>query len=557
MRKSKEKNQQPVYIKRLLFIGLISTLLIVFLVGRLFYIQILQHDFFVMEVNRQRQISIPTDSGRGILFDRNHIPLTDRQEKKIAVVFPQLFFINDENIRFLSEITQKKEEELVNRIHHSSSPIEMPITQDIDYKDSRALAIRGLFIIGKKQRYEDYPLLSHTLGYINQIDKKGMAGLEKTLDAIIMGNPTQSLTATLDGRKRFLPGEGYSVINTETKQKDIRLTIDYSIQKVAEEVMDQHNRNGAVVISNVTTGEILGLVSRPNYNPNTIADHIKSSGDELYNKAIQMTFPPGSIFKIVVAAAAIENNIINDDNVFHCAGVEKIGNVEINCNAHSQEENEEISFQEAFAKSCNSTFIQLGQKIGAKNIIEMAEELGLGSRVDIGLSEEEKGNLPQGNNLLGPAIGNISIGQGDIEVTPLQINQMTQIIANKGVKIPLNLLIEILVDSDTLDTFDRKEASRVLSQKTSIELQKLMESVMTEGTGKNIKELATVTAGKTGSAQGSSRGNAVLHAWFTGYYPIENPKYSITILVQEGGTGGEVAVPIFKEIIEGIMDIDY
>ncbi|SNR85182.1 peptidoglycan glycosyltransferase/penicillin-binding protein 2 [Anaerovirgula multivorans] len=557
MRKNIKDKKTNVNIKRLLFIGVSSTVIIFLLIFRLFYIQVIQHDLYTREVNKQRQINIPINSGRGIVLDRNNIPLTDRKEVNIAIIFPQLFIIDEENLNYLMEITHKDQEELIQRISSSNYPIEIPIGEEMNWEDRRVLTTRGLFIIGKRQRYEDYPLLSHVVGYINQVDKKGMAGIEKALDHILMGNPTEILAATLDGRKRLLPGEGYSVVNSPINQKDVRLTIDYYLQKTAEEVMDRQKRDGAIVISDVETGDILALVSRPNYNPNTIAQHIKSSGDELYNKAIQMTFPPGSIFKIIVAAEAIERGIVDFDDTFYCNGSEIIGNVEIGCNSHKNGGNGDITFKEAFAESCNSTFIQIGQKLGANSIIEMAEKLGLNDKVGIGLQEEETGNLPSGEDLLGPAIGNISIGQGNIEVTPLQINQLTQIIANKGIKNQLHLLKDVLDNYNIVETFDVEEQSRVLSQKTAIKLQQLMESVMTEGTGRNTGDLTAVTAGKTGSAQSSKRGETVVHAWFTGYYPNKEPKYSITIFIQEGGSGGGVAVPIFKEILENIIDLGY
>ncbi|AKL95265.1 stage V sporulation protein D [Clostridium aceticum] len=556
LQKQKEK-EEKVHIKRLWFIGAVSTMMMVLLMARLFYIQVIQHDFYVREVNKQRQINIPVNSGRGMIFDRNLIPLTDREEEKVAVIFPQLFILNEESLDFLSEITKQTKDQLSNRIQHANYPIEVPIAVEIDWRDKRVFNTRGLFVIGKTQRYENFPLLTHVIGYINQVDRKGMAGLERSLDGLLMGNLNDSLAATLDGRKRFLPGEGFTVVSNSMKQNDLRLTIDYHLQKIIEEVMDRHQKNGAVILSDVKTGEILALASRPNYNPNTILQHINSSGDELYNKAIQMTFPPGSIFKIIVAAEAIEKGIVTLEDVFYCSGSEKIGSVEIKCSAHDEEEGREITFKRAFAESCNSTFIQIGQKLGAENLMKMAKKLGLGETVGIGLLEEEKGNLPSDEHLLGPAIGNISIGQGTIEVTPLQINQVTQIIANHGIKQPLFLLRDILDNYTPVQSFDVQKSSRVLSEETTKELQKMMQAVMTEGTGANIGEYGSITAGKTGTAQSSQRGKSVLHAWFTGYYPVDYPRYVITILIQEGGAGGRVAVPIFKEILEEMTALGY
>ncbi|MCC5911478.1 MAG: penicillin-binding protein 2 [Clostridiaceae bacterium] len=543
--------------KRLLFMGCTASFVISLLVVRLFYIQIIQHDFYTAEINKQREISIPINSGRGIILDRNLIPLTDRSTEGVVVIFPKLFNINEENIKLLQEITNKNYSELMHIFSTSNHAIELTSKVDVDWQEERILNTRGLFIIEKTQRYEERQLLTHVLGYISQIEHIGMAGLEKSLNPILMGNPTRSLAITLDGRKRVLPGEGISIVNTPNTQQNVRLTIDYHIQKIAEEVMDQYNRDGAIVISEIETGEILSIVSRPTYDPNNITMHITSEGDELYNKAVQMTFPPGSIFKIVLAAEALEKEVITLESEFYCDGSQKVGNIEVKCNVHSPEEYGYISLKEAFAKSCNSFFIQLGQKLSAQNIIEMAKSLGLEEKVNIGLLEEEKGVLPSGDHLLGPVIGNISIGQGPIEVTPIQVNQMTQIIGNNGVKKPLYLLKDILKEYEVMEEFEKKDSSVVLSKENSKKLQKIMQEVMTEGTGRNVGELSAITAGKTGTAQASKRGEHILHAWFTGYYPVEQPQYAITIFVQEGGSAGTVAVPIFKEIVERMISIEY
>ncbi len=554
----KMMHMENVNIKRLWFIGVLATFLILTLLARLFYIQVVKHDLYTTEVNKQRRMHIPLNSGRGLLLDRNMIPLTDRTEKPMVVIFPQLFNINDEGLAILTDLTGLSETELTNRLTTTSSLVELPLQEKLSIEDFNSNQIRGLFVVNKRLRYDEMPRLSHVIGYINQADKNGLYGIEKALDNLLKGKETRSLAAVVDGRKRLLPGEGYTLVNQSEDQRHVRLTIDYHIQALAEEIMDREKLDGAVVVSKIDTGELLSIVSRPNFDPNNISLHLNSSGDELYNKALQLTFPPGSIFKIVVAAAALEAGLVDMEEVFFCGGLEEVGNIQIKCNSYSSGGHGYINFREAFAESCNSTFIQLGQRVGAEHIINMARRLGLGETVGIGLMEEEAGNLPSGDQLLGPAIGNISIGQGVIEVTPLQINQMTQIIANDGVKKPLYIIDSVLNDSyEVLERISNDTEEVLLKGEVLEMLQFLMEQVMVEGTGKVVGELAEVTAGKTGTAQASARGQAVLHAWFTGYYPAENPQYAITVFIQNGGSGGKVAVPIFKQIIEGIIGLGY
>ncbi len=547
-----------VNIKRLWFIGALATFVLVALLARLFYIQVIKYDLYTTEVNKQRQMHIPLNSGRGQLLDRNLIPLTDRTEKPMVVIFPHLFAINDESIALLKTLTGLSEYELRNRLTTGSSLVELPLQEEMKAADYIASQARGLFVVNKRLRYDEMPRLSHVIGYISQADKTGLFGIEKALDNLLRGKETRSLAAVVDGRKRLLPGEGYTLVDQSTDQRHVRLTVDYHIQALAEDILDKEKLDGAVVISKIDTGELLAIASRPNFDPNNISQHLNSSGDELYNKALQLTFPPGSIFKIVVAAAALEAGLVDLEEAFFCGGLEEVGNIQIKCNSYSIGGHGHISFREAFAESCNSTFIQLGQRIGAEHIISMARRLGLGEKVGIGLLEEEAGNLPAGDQLLGPAIGNISIGQGVIEVTPLQINQLTQIIANGGVKKPLYIIDAVLDDGYEVLERINSSSEEVLLQGEVLEmLQFLMEQVMQEGTGSEVGELAGVTAGKTGTAQASARGEAVLHAWFTGYYPADNPQYAITVFLQNGGSGGKVAVPIFKQLIEGINALGY
>lgn len=553
MSRMEKKNQQvnATTIKKLWIIGVVATLGMLILTFRLFYIQVVKHDLYTTEVNKQRRMHIPLDSGRGQILDRRLIPLTDRAENTIVVVYPQLFTVNDASLSYLRGLTGIPQGELRSRLEGSGSVLELPLLDD--NINSISDQIRGLFVVNKRLRYEEAPSLSHIIGYINQADKKGLYGLEKSLDDILKSKEASSLAAVVDGRKRLLPGEGYTQINTGDNQNHVKLTIDYHIQTIVENIMDNQQLDGAVVVSKVNTGELLAVVSRPNFNPNRISQHLNSNGDELFNKALQLTFPPGSVFKIIVTAAALEKNLVELNEVFFCSGIEKVGNVQIKCNSYEVGGHGDITFEKAFAESCNSTFIQVGQKVGADNIIEMARLLGLGERVGIGLVEEEAGKLPEGDQLLGPAIGNISIGQGVIEVTPLQINQLTQIIANNGLKNSLFIVDSILDDSYQLINKPQRQVHEVqIGEKTIKELQLLMSRVMLEGTGKDVGELAAETAGKTGTAQASSKGKAVLHAWFTGYYPTEKPQYAITVFLQGGGSGGRVAVPIFKKIIEEI-----
>ncbi|MFA7412659.1 MAG: penicillin-binding transpeptidase domain-containing protein, partial [Tissierellaceae bacterium] len=313
---------------------------------------------------------------------------------------------------------------------------------------------------------------------------------------------------------------------------------------------DFFSAKGAVIVTDIESGEILALASRPNFNQKNITAYLDKDDMALYNKAVQVSYPPGSIFKIVVLLAALEEDMGFLENSYFCKGYEVINNTTIKCSGnHGQ-----ISLRDGFAKSCNSVFIQIGKELGAKKIIDMAKRLGLGEKVNIGLAEEIEGILPEGEELLGPAIGNISIGQGKIEATPLQISNILLTIANDGVQKDMTLVKGITSkEGQILKAYNREEDKRVISKDLSQVAKELLEEVLSSGTARSL-DLEDIggAAGKTGSAEASLKGQFTIHGWFAGYYPKDEPRYGITILVEEASSGSKSAAPIFEKICKEI-----
>jgi peptidoglycan glycosyltransferase/penicillin-binding protein 2 len=268
-----------------------------------------------------------------------------------------------------------------------------------------------------------------------------------------------------------------------------------------------------------------------------------------------VSYPPGSIFKIVVLLAILEENPSYLSKHFYCNGYENINNLTIKCNStHGH-----ISLKDGFAKSCNSVFIQIGKEIGSKKVIDMARKLGLGEKINIGLIEEVEGSLPEGEELLGPAIGNISIGQGKIETTPLQITNLLLTIANNGIQKDMTIVQGITTkDGKIIKRYNKNENKRLISNNSAEIAQELLKEVLLTGTARAIElDMIGGAAGKTGSAEGLLKGEETIHGWFAGYYPKENPKYVITVLVEEANSGSKSAAPIFENICKKIYKLNY
>lgn len=541
--------------KRLVQLAFITLLAFIFLSARLYWIQIKNHDRFKTEALRQRSQEISLYPNRGTIYDRNLIPLTNANKKNILLVFREKIIEDKEIVDLIIENTALSYSDLMNYAAFNEKIISIPLNKKINDIDNS----KDIFITERTIRYSDKNLLSHVIGYINKSENRGESGIEKVYDDILINQKNKNyLYLEIDDRQNVFLGGEYQVDHNidSLEPSAVKLTVDYHIQNVVEETMDQYNINGAVIVAEVDSGDIMALASRPNFDQDNIGKYLERDDMSLYNKAIQVGYPPGSLFKIVVLLTALEENMKYLDKTFYCKGYEEIGNVVISCN--NTEGHGYIDINEAFSLSCNSAFIKLGQEVGGKKIMDMAKKLGFGEKINIGLLEETKGNLPSGEEIQGPAIGNISIGQGSIEVTPIQITNLMMIIANGGIMKGLSIIDGITSEDGTMiKAYNRLEDKQILSKEISGIVKEYLIDVVKYGTAKRLDlDYLGGAAGKTGSAQAILNGRETIHGWFTGFYPIEKPKYVITIIVEEGISGSQSAVPIFEKLVREINKIN-
>ncbi|HHV45528.1 MAG TPA: hypothetical protein GXX53_01265 [Tissierellia bacterium] len=550
----KKKEINPIH-RRLVHFAFLSLLAFSLLEIRLFWIQIKNHDRFKYEALRQRAKEISLYPNRGIIYDRNLIPLTNVNRKNTLLVFRENIFKDRELMDFILENTDLDYWDVISYSQNSDEILAIPLKGEVENIDIS----KNMFITERTERYSDNNLLSHVIGYINKSENRGESGIEKVYDDILVNQKRRnSLYLDFDDKQNIFLGGEYQVDHSisSLEPSAVKLTVDYHIQKIVEETMDLYNVNGAVVVADVETGDIMALASRPNFNQRSIEEYLEREDMTLYNKAIQVGYPPGSLFKTVVLLAALEDNLEYLDKSFYCNGYEKIGEVVIKCN--KTEGHGHIDINEAFSLSCNSAFIQLGKEVGSKKIMDMAKRLGFGNRINIGLLEEISGILPEGEEIKGPAIGNISIGQGSIEVTPIQITNLMMIIANDGVMKPMSIVEGITAEDGTMiKPYNRPEKRQVLSITTSRIIKDFLIDVVEYGTARNL-DLDDIggAAGKTGSAQAILNRQETIHGWFTGFYPVDEPEYVITVIVEEGVSGAQSAVPIFEKIAKEIHRIN-
>lgn len=537
---------------RIKYFFLICMILFAFLIYKIVNITLLKNEEYESKIENQSSETIKLSSGRGIIYDRNNIPLTDNVKKKILLVPKDILSGNFKIISLIKESTNLTEKEIYKAVQEqlSSNIIEIEI-DSIDESKIDKLNENNIVVKEKTNRYSDNNLLTHLIGYVKKSENKGVSGIEKYMNNELEDSNENYISVFKAGANNngltYLKG---SLDNEESSSnaKHLKITIDSSIQQEVEEIMDKEENPSAVVISDVQSGEILALCSRPNYNPNNISSYTDSTNGEFQNRALSITYPPGSVFKLVVLFAALNNNIIDENYVYNCTGstlVGKNGDI-LSCNNYEKHGYETLS--EAFANSCNCAFYDIAKRVGSEKIYEAIKTLHLDEKVDIGIDEEVNSEIPSEISL-----SNLAIGQADIEFTPLQINQLTQMIANNGTYKPLSIY-NSLIDSDlnTIKTYESSKSSEVIAPYTMERIKEMMEEVSKGGTASLLSDLNGGCGVKTGTAQSSLDGVKISHGWITGYYPKNNPKYAITVIIEGTKEESKSAVPFFKEICENL-----
>lgn len=553
----RKNNYMIIHKKRLKIIGLSFIVLYSLMLCRLFYIQVYMGKDYSEKAVRQRMVYIPVSSNRGIIYDRNMIPITDREVKKVIVAYPAFVFDKKAAVDTISKACGILRETVEKKMDGSLDTVEF--TCGIGQNDYLSLIdsgrIKGVIAVEKRLRYSEDDVARHVIGYTGKTDKLGKMGIEKSMNTYLENSSNDNIAAVVDSSRNIIQGLGFRMVEApkDGLSYSIKLTLDYHIQNIIESVMKENKIEGSIVVMDVKNGDILGMASMPDFDQDNVDKYLKSSGNELINKSIWQ-FDLGSIFKTVVAAAAIEGGAVNPYDKYKCEGYIDVGSNRIKCSTYKSHEGREIDLKEAFALSCNSTFIQVGIKTGAQEILDMAEKLGFGQKLCFTIPEENAGYLPTTQE---DGIGNISIGQGKIQATPLQITSMMATIANNGIRNDPQLVESLITEKGlTVKKMERSRPQIVLNPITSKLLKEMLHEVTITGTGKqaNMDEYGG-SCGKTSSAQTGIAEGEVVHGWFAGFVPYDKPQYAITVFIYNGQSGGGAAAPIFKEAAAEILKV--
>lgn len=379
-------------------------------------------------------------------------------------------------------------------------------------------------------------LFAHIIGY----STNGKMGVESIANYYLI-NTNTSLANKVANEAAGIKNPGDSVYTT----------LDVVLQEVASDEMGIYK--GAIVVTEVATGKILAMVSQPDFDPNKIGQIWNNLVEDtessvLVNRATQGLYPPGSTFKIVTALEYIrENPEMYMNYHYNCNGSYQNGDSKISC--YHGTKHGEVDFYKSFAKSCNSSFANIGMNLHKTSFAQTIKELLFNQSLPLNLASS-KSSVSVSEDMLPGQMMQVSIGQGTTQMAPIHLNMITSAIANGGILMKPYVIDRVENDVGSIvKSFKPESYGEVMSEEEAAILTELMEEVVKTGTATKLNGLDYTVAGKTGSAEYNNvKGDS--HAWFTGFAPAQNPQICVTIILEGAGSGGDYAVPIAKRIFE-------
>lgn len=587
----------PIKRGRIYFLFLFISLLTMLMLGRLFLLQIVHGQEYKDIADGNRVRILPIKANRGLIYDRKFQPLIKNRPAFSLIVVPgdlpkdkqgkeeileQIFSILSVN----EEIQEKIKEIFQNLLPNSYQ--EVKLLKDLDYQtaiklETKLKNLSGINLkIEAKREYLNGQTLAHILGYVGKLSPEelienpdylitdfiGKTGLEAYYEDLLKGK---------DGQKRIEVnslGKEERIISQQESQtgQDLILSLDIKLQEKVSQILQKHlkasgSKAGTIIVINPKNGEILSIFSWPTYDNNLFIkgkpeDYLTDTNEPLFFRAIAGEYPCGSVIKPVIAAAGLMDKIINKNTIFLSKGgfwVKQWFFADWKENGHGW-----TNLIKALAESVNTFFYYVGgghgeiEGLGIERINYYAQLFGLSQKTGIDIPGESKGFLatPEWKEKIKKEpwyIGDtyhISIGQGDILVTPIQVANYTAAIANKGILFQPHLIKEY----NNPETGDKKQILPKIIRKDFIDSEHLdlikqgLRAAVTDGSARRLNSLPIMVAGKTGTAQVG--GNKKSHAWFTGFAPYENPEIVVTVLIENGGGGDTVAVPVASEVFQ-------
>jgi len=539
--------------RRITFLFILAIIFYFLLIYRLYNIQVIQSNKYKELAQQEHLTSFSIEGERGNIYDRNLKKLAVNVNTKSLFAIPPRIQDPHKTAQLLSSVLNLETREILSKLNQKNSFVWIKRKlNDIEVEEVKKLNLPGLDFLDENKRY--YPrkkLASNLLGFAG-IDNQGLEGLELYFEKELKGLPSLVILER-DASGGKIPF-GIKRFSNYQDGNSIVLTIDEVIQYITEEALDKafyqyKAKTGVAIVVKPKTGEILAMAVRPSFDPNYFN---RFSRDLWRNRAITDIYEPGSTFKIITIATALEEGVVKLDDQFYCKGwIKYNGNIFHDIEPHGAQDLTGI-----VKNSCNIGVIQVGTRLDEKVFEKSIRRFGFGSLTEISLPGEVNGLVRSVKDWSKISLASLSIGQ-EIAVTPIQLIMAISAIANRGTLMK-PMIVKEIVDShqNRVKVFKPKPVRQVVSTETALTMTKILEQVVIDGTGKGAKVPEYRVAGKTGTAQkfdfstGKYSKNKY-SALFVGYAPVENPQIAILVLLDEprgSYYGGIVAAPVFKEI---------
>ena len=557
--------------KKVMIVFVAVFFIMMFLIGRLVYLMIFCSEYYGNKAENLHERERDIKAARGKILDANGTVLaTNKSVCTISVIHNQMeepekviaMLVKELGI---SEETARKRVEKVSSIERVKTNVAKETGDAI-----RAYGLSGVKVDEDYKRYYPYgTLASKVLGFTGA-DNQGILGLEVKYDEYLQGTNGKILTLT-DARGIEIENAGESRLEP-VNGYDLCLSLDYNIQmyceQAAKKVCTKKSADSvSVIVMNPQNGELMAMVNYPEFDLNDPFTLVGDNGEAVSaeekqnllnkmwrNQCISDTYEPGSTFKIITAAAALEEGVVKLDDAFFCPGYKIVEDRRIRC-ARSTGHGAE-TFETGIMNSCNPVFMELGERLGAENFVGYFKQFGLLSKTNIDLPGEA-GTIMHKTENIGPVeLATISFGQS-FQITPIQLVTTVSSIINGGTRVTPHFGVSVQdADGNTVKTFSYETHENICTAETSETMRYLLEKVVSEGTGKNAKIEGFSIGGKTATSQTLPRSDHKYISSFLGFAPADNPQVLVLVVVNNPQGiyyGGTIAAPVAKEIFENIL----
>lgn len=557
--------------KKVMIVFVAVFFIMMFLIGRLVYLMIFCSEYYGNKAENLHERERDIKAARGKLLDANGTVLaTNKSVCTISVIHNQIEEpekVIEMLVRELGipEETARKRVEKVSSIERVKTNVAKETGDAI-----RAYGLSGVKVDEDYKRYYPYgTLASKVLGFTGA-DNQGILGLEVKYDEYLQGTNGKILTLT-DARGIEIENAGESRLEP-VNGYDLCLSLDRNIQmyceQAAKKVCTKKSADSvSVIVMNPQNGELMAMVNYPEFDLNDPFTLVGDTGESVSaeekqnllnqmwrNQCISDTYEPGSTFKIITAAAALEEGVVKLDDAFFCPGYKIVEDRRIRCartTGHGAE-----TFETGIMNSCNPVFMELGERLGAENFAGYFKQFGLLSKTNIDLPGEA-GTIMHKTENIGPVeLATISFGQS-FQITPIQLVTTVSSIINGGTRVTPHFGVSVQdADGNTVKTFSYETHENICTAETSETMRYLLEKVVSEGTGKNAKIEGFSIGGKTATSQTLPRSDHKYISSFLGFAPADNPQVLVLVVINNPQGiyyGGTIAAPVAKEIFENIL----